>query len=272
MEKDLGILDLSLAKRLLDEMADHLPVTLVPFFRGEPLMHPDWLEILQYAKQKGVGPIQFTTNATRMTKDVAQAILELQLDFISFSLDTVDPKLYEKTRVGADYTTVRDNILYLLDLKSIRGVSLPEIQVSAVDTPLHHEKLNDFVSYWRPKVDRVRIYVEHSTDGHPGSIDLVLPSFSSRLSCHKLFSDMVIYWNGDVALCNHDWNRIGENRIGNVGIQTIAEIWNSKQYNRLRKQHQDGDLDNVYPCNFCDHWKMYYLEEGYLGKIFIKDS
>jgi|MTBAKSStandDraft_1061840.scaffolds.fasta_scaffold06609_5 radical SAM protein with 4Fe4S-binding SPASM domain len=272
MEKNLGLLDLSLAKRLLDEMAYHLPVILVPFFRGEPLMHPDWFEILQYAKGKGVGPIQLTTNGTCMTKDIAQCILDLQVDFISFSLDTIDPELYERTRLGANYEKVRDNILYLLELKSFIGSRLPEVQVSAVDTQQHHDKLDDFVAFWRPIVDRVRVYIEHSTDGHPGSILADSLSPIRRQPCHKLFGDMVIYWNGDVALCNHDWNRVSEDRIGNVCSQTIAEVWNSKRYNLLRAQHQDGNLDKVYPCDHCDHWKMYYSKKGFLGELYTKGS
>lgn len=263
-------MNLLLAKKLIDEMSEHLPVALVPFFRGEPLMHPDWYEVLAYAKKKGVGPIQITTNATRMNKEVAQAIIDLQLEFISFSLDTIDQELYQQTRRGADYDTVRDNILYLLELKRKDGRVFPEIQVSAVDTPLHHDKLDDFVAYWQQKVDRVRIYIEHSQDGHPGSITAPLPSFESRLPCHKLFTDIVIYWDGDVALCNHDWNRVGSDSLGSVMTQGIFEVWNSQKYNMLRSKHKEGDVLDIYPCNYCDHWKMYYIEDGFLGKIFSR--
>lgn len=268
MEKNLGSMDLSLAKRLLDEISGHLPVSLVPFFRGEPLLHPDWYEILRYAKMQGIGPLQFTTNATLMDKDVARALIDLQLDFISFSLDTVDPDLYEQTRRGSDYNIVHDNILYLLQLKYKHCCCFPEVQISAVDTPLHHAKLDDFVSYWRPKVDRVRIYIEHSQDGNPGSIALPLPEFERRLPCYKLFTDMVIYWNGEVSLCNHDWNRLGSDRLGDVNKQTIAEVWCSEKYNELRSLHQAGNVQNIHPCTFCDHWKMYYIEDGFLGKIY----
>ena len=52
MSKNQGNMEVSMAKRLLDEMADHLPVILVPFFRGEPLLHPRYAEIIKYAKKK----------------------------------------------------------------------------------------------------------------------------------------------------------------------------------------------------------------------------
>lgn len=261
-------MDTGLAKTLIEEMARNLPVTLVPFFRGEPLLHPDWKEIIAYAKAKGVGPIQITTNATLMDRQIAETILDLELDFISFSLDSIYPDIYEKNRRGAKYNQVLSNILRLLELKAKRGCRLPEVQVSAVDTPQHHLGLDSFVSFWQDKVDRVRIYIEHSQDGHPGSIAAPLPQFDYRQPCHKVFTDMVVYWDGTVAVCNHDWTREKSHFIGNVREGGIAANWQSKRYQDLRIFHKKGQLNDEPPCDFCDHWKMYYLPDGYLGKIY----
>jgi radical SAM protein with 4Fe4S-binding SPASM domain len=267
MEQHQGFLETDLAKRLLDEMAENAPVTLVPFFRGESLLHPDWVEILSYAKERDIGPLQFTTNATLMDRKAAEAILDLELDFISFSMDTIDPVLYQRTRRGANYQHVLQNILLLLELKERKGLSLPEVQISAVNTPSYQGGMDAFIAFWRPKVDRVRVYVEHSQDGHPGSIAEPLPSFERRLPCHKLVTDMVIYWDGEVALCNHDWSRGVNHRIGNVKDAGIGPVWRSDRYQRIRSAHEEGHADEP-PCNFCDHWKMYYVPEGYLGKVY----
>ena len=267
MEKHQGFLDLDLAKELIREMADHLPVTLVPFFRGEPLLHPDWKEILSYAKRKGIGPIQFTTNATLMDREAAATILDLELDFISFSMDTIDPELYMQTRRGANYESILKNLSFLLELKERRGLKLPEVQISAVDTPLYRRGMDAFVEFWRPKVDRVRIYVEHSQDGHPGSIASPLPVFDTRMPCHKVFGDMIVYWDGEAAICNHDWNRDDDHCIGNVKGEGIANVWQSRRYRIIRGAHRKGKVRSLAPCDFCDHWKMYYLPEGYLGEI-----
>ena len=42
-------------KRLVDEAAEHLPVTLVPFFRGESLINQELVSLLAYAKKEGPG-------------------------------------------------------------------------------------------------------------------------------------------------------------------------------------------------------------------------
>lgn len=267
-----GNMDVKMAKGLIDEMTDKLPVTLVPFFRGEPLLHPDWIEIILYAKKKGLGPIQFTTNAALMDQKASEAIIDAGIDFISFSMDTIDPILYERTRRGAVYEKVLRNILCLLDLREKRGSRFPEIQVSAVETSLHRKGMDAFVDFWRSRVDKVRVYVEHSVDGHPGSIPQELPTIETRLPCKKVFEEMVIYWNGEVALCNHDWMRSSLEHIGTVSRENIFWIWKNSRYAEIRKSHLTGNVLGIPPCDHCDHWQMFYLPSRFLGKCYEGDK
>lgn len=268
MEKRRGDMDVQLACRLIDEMAEQAPVQVVPFFRGETLLHPHWRDILAYMKNKDVGPIQFTTNATLLTPEAAAAILDLDLDFISFSMDTTDPELYNSTRKGADFHSCMNNVLEFIEQRNRRGSRI-RIQVSAVETARHKPSIDQFVAYWRERVDRVRIYAEHSTNGKPGSIDQPMPFFDKRLPCKKLFTDMVVYWNGEIAVCNHDWTRLTTGqRIANVTKSSLATAWKSTPYTALRRHHAHGDFPETGVCEGCDHWKMYYLESGLLGRVY----
>lgn len=268
MNKNLGFMPQSLAKKLIDEMAVNLPVTLVPFFRGESLLHPNWHEIIHYAKQKGLGPVQLTSNATKLNLETAEKILDLEIDFISFSLDTTDSKLYESTRRGGNYEMVLNNILNFLELREKKNTRLPEVQISSVETLHHKAGIDAFVKFWQPKADRVRIYIEHSTTEHPGAIATPLPHFLKRLPCHKPFTDIIVLWDGDIALCNHDWTRTDNEFIGNVTNTDIANIWHSDRYQQIRTLHHNSTVDAETLCKHCDHWKMYYLEDGFLGHLY----
>jgi pyruvate-formate lyase-activating enzyme len=270
MEKERGFLDFDLACDLVREMAGHAPVTVVPFFRGESLLHPRWYDILKLIQDLNVGEIQFTTNASLLDRENSERVLDLGLSFISFSLDTLDPSLYEATRRGSNFNMVKHNVLEFLNLRDKLGVDT-RVQVSAVETPLHRPGMDEFVGFWREHVDRVRVYTEHSSDGHPGSIDGPLPEFERRLPCHKPFTDMVVYWNGRAACCNHDWTRqVDGTPLGDVAESGIAGVWQGEPYARLRASHQCGGLDGVAPCDGCDHWKMYYMDAGYLGRTYEK--
>ncbi len=272
MTSKQGAMAMVLAKRLIDEMADHLPVSLVPFFRGEPLLNPHWDDILKYAKEKGIGPIQLTSNGTLLDIETAEKIIDLEIDFLSISLDTVDSDLYENTRRGANYSEVIGNIIQFLKLKEKRGVKYPEVQVSAVETEELKGGMKDFIRFWQTKVDRVRIYVEHSKDNKPGTIATPLPDFPQRLPCHKVFNDIVILWDGNIALCNHDWTREKEQVVGNVLDNSILEIWHSAKYKKIRNMHNDDVFVGEHLCENCDHWKMFYLSDGYLGRLYTRET
>ena len=168
--QNLGFMQTKLFEKCIDEMAGNLPLTLVPFFRGESLLHPEFINLIRYAKQKMIEPIQLATNAVLLDEKMSIDILESGLDFISFSI-ALNKKQYENSRGGAKYIKVTENVERFIELRKSRGKSLPEIQVSAVDLETKCVEKGKFVKYWLEKVDRVRIYVEHSNDGKLGSLD-----------------------------------------------------------------------------------------------------
>ena len=49
--------------------------------------------------------------------------------------------------------------------------------------------------------------------------------FDNRMPCRKVFTDMIIYWDGKLALCNYDWDE--QRNIGNVNEMSLQEAWNS---------------------------------------------
>ena len=64
------------------------------------------------------------------------------------------------------------------------------------------------------------------------------------------FYEILIYDDGTVGRCNHDWK--GE-PMGDIKTKTIKEIWNNENYKNLRNQHIYMSIkDNV--CKNCDSW------------------
>jgi sulfatase maturation enzyme AslB (radical SAM superfamily) len=261
-----GLMDPELFRRIVDQAAEHLPVGLVPFFRGEPLLHPQLLPLLDYAKRRGLGPIQLVTNGMLLTAEVARGLLDLGLDFISFSLDTVIPSEYARIRQGGDFSTVMANVARFLDLRGRHGYAT-EVQVSATRTGLNQESISQFIAYWQCRADRTRIYYEHSGDGHTGSLDCPeVPQDMERRPCHKLFSDMVVYFDGGAALCNHDWYRAPA--LGDLNHATVQEVWLGAAYQELRRQHLHPQELGDATCRHCDHWKISYLDKPMVGELY----
>ena len=235
-----GFMDMGLYRKLLDEIAEHPGVSLFLFRRGESLLHKKLPEMLIYARDK-VREIILTSNATLMPPRVATVMAET-VDFIHFSLAV--PSKYAEHR-GGDYAITRRNIEYFLGINK-----RARTQVSMVATPdTTGADKEFFIQLWKDKVDRIRIYEQHSQDGRFGGLEA--RKVIQRQPCCKPFTDMVILWNGHVARCNHDWDGPA---MGDARKAGIAEIWRSLTYKDLRDQHLSLDITDAV-CRGCDSWQ-----------------
>ncbi|MDD5660332.1 MAG: radical SAM protein [Candidatus Omnitrophica bacterium] len=243
-----GFLDLGAFKKIVDESAVYPETVIVLHRRGESLLHPNFIEICEYIRGK-FKEIQLATNATLLDEGKNRAIID-SIHFISFSIDV--PSVFNKTRIPAKYSDVQKRILHFLDMNGGRV----KTQVSMVKTEITpNENLQIFKKLWRKKVDRVRIYEEHSKDGRFGSLKC---NRGRRLPCVMPFYELLICSDGKVRRCNHDWDGFA---MGDVNKNSLKEIWNSSIYAELRKQHSCMNIyDEV--CRNCDSW---YAEIGNQG-------
>jgi radical SAM protein with 4Fe4S-binding SPASM domain len=262
---NLGFMDSSLFMNIVDEMSEYGIKTLVPFFRGESLLHRDFINLIDYAKSKGM-TIQLATNGTLMTKEFARAIVKLKLDFISFSVDSINPEDYAHMRRGSDFTRLIEGIENLLEERLSQKCEVPEVQISAVDTGMGNNVKQEFVSFWIDRVQHVRIYPRHTIDGRFGSLQHEHSNLARRLPCHKPFTEMVVYWDGRAAVCNHDWNSTEE--LGNVAVNGLKGVWNSNGYRNLRDRHLMNSFNKNEVCTNCDHWAQYYAENSLVGELY----
>lgn len=264
---DIGYMEDKLFYKIIDEMAEHLPIKLVPFFRGEPLMHPHIIAFIEYAKRKEIGPIQLASNALLLDEKMQDALIETGIDYISFSLDTLDPQIYKCSRLLGDLNVSSQNVesmgLKCKERKK-KGLSAPTIQVSTINIEEYIPGQKAFIERWLPYVDVVRVYEQHDEKGRlvDPKIRAKLDLLSERKPCRKVFTDMIIYWDGRLALCNYDWDEHRD--IGNVGTMSLKEAWNSEEYEAVRNMHRCGQFDDGI-CAGCHHWKIDYTEGGFIG-------
>jgi len=274
-EMDLGYMPAELFRKITDEAAQHLPVCLVMFLRGESLLHPELVDFIKTIKQKGFAPVQLASNGLLLDDAMGEKLIASGLDFISFSLDTNNDELYKKSRKNGDLAVSRQNVINFSQKcaeKRKQGIKTPEIQVSTVDIEEYRAEQEEFIRFWLQYADRVRVYAEHSSDGSFGSIsrELLKPGKDERKPCKKVYSDIIIYWDGKTALCNHDWdNRL---RLGNVNEQSIQEIWNSQEYEKVRRMHETACFSDDIVCKNCDHWQVYYTQEQFLGRLYTPET
>ena len=226
MTYPLGDMNPELFSKIITELPEN--TVIVPFFRGEPTLHPQFAEYMQQLGK--FKTVQLATNGDYLNKTNQKAILN-NASFLSISLH--DFRLPNRTN-------------YLPFLYDCLGKGL-ETQVSILETSLKDSQVKHFKRMWLKHVNRVRIYKEHSKNGF-GSMNIK----ATNQPCNKPFEDMIVYWDGKVGLCNHDWNGLSIPAYMNLNDYTVKEVWNSMHYDDVRVRHVQGERRFVPTCRDCD--------------------
>ena len=155
--------------KIVDEMAAHPWSILNLGTDGEPLLHPRFVDMMRYARERGISPINLTTNGTLLTESLAEVLLADNLvDVINVSVDALSREKYDHIR-GWGHDRVYENMERLIALRNATAAPT-RIQVNIINQPEVRDELDDFVRFWEPKVDQVlvRIYYDatHVTRRH----------------------------------------------------------------------------------------------------------
>lgn len=119
---------------LLKDIEDLLPYTkLLRLSCGyEPLMSPHFVDILKMLAKYKIPNLELVSNATLLTPDKAEAIIQYGVTNLLFSLDTPDKATYEYIRRGADFEKVVNNIRWLKSRKLALHSRTPSLTLIAV--------------------------------------------------------------------------------------------------------------------------------------------
>lgn len=101
MKRPPGYMDTSLAKRIINEIRENGVAEKITFHvMGEPTLHPDFFDILSYAREKGM-KVGLTTNGGSLSGKVGKHLLDYDLHQVDISLQTPDERSFElrKARV-----------------------------------------------------------------------------------------------------------------------------------------------------------------------------
>jgi len=93
------------ARRVIDELHD-LQVFYVNIGGGEPMIRPDFFELVEHAVERRVG-VKFSTNGTRMTPAAAERVAAMDYVDVQISIDGVDAETNDRVRGPGSYAAAR---------------------------------------------------------------------------------------------------------------------------------------------------------------------
>jgi MoaA/NifB/PqqE/SkfB family radical SAM enzyme len=126
VNKLVGAMPLAMFARLVDDLPGLRRLTLQGL--GEPLLAPDLLKMITYAKDRGI-EVGFNSNATLLNARRAGELVDAGLDWLHVSLDGADAEVFEAIRDGASFDTVVTNLTGLVAAKRAARSDTPWIRV-----------------------------------------------------------------------------------------------------------------------------------------------
>lgn len=226
------------------------------------MLHPRLVDMVGYAKEKGIIEVMFNTNATLLTEEKSRAFIQAGLDKIICSIDGYTKKVYEKIRVGAKFEKVLSNVKTLQKLKKEVGSKKPIVRVQMVDTPWNHHQIKGYLKFWGKIADQVGI--EEMQDWRPdkNAPDTPTPDFC----CPQLWQRLVVLWDGTIVPCCGDhYQRMV---LGDANKDKISEIWLGDKMNKLRELHMKGEAHKIEICKTCeDRIRVLYGKGKYRVKL-----
>lgn len=245
---------------------------------GEPLLHPELINLIEYTKKLG-SRLWLNTNGTLLgphtpkTQRNLERLLECETDLIEFSVDAGDAQTYSHTRPprrgeGSPQRwerlvrAIRYGLEYRQKIKSktriVCSIIMDEIMRGKIDAALEFW-LNDV------GVDEV-IKRKYLTWDQNTTLDFTKafdPVLYSRIyeddfeipPCVWPFERMNVDTLGRISLCGQDISFTTSGQFPNLNHSTIKEIWQGETFRQYRQMHLSGKGDQIAPCCNCSAWK-----------------
>lgn len=256
------MMPLSLFEKIVDDLSafpDKLKVLGI-VGNGEPLLNPDFTQMVRYAKDRGVAYlIETNTNGSKLNPELNQSIIDSGLDRIRISVEAVDADGYwEIAGAKIDFEEFIANIKDLHE-RSIQAGGCCEVYIKTVDAAVETaEKEERFYRLFEGVCDK--IFIDHviplwsGWDGINGRFDIQNAGVhGQRLQpvrvCPYPFYSLCVAPDGIVILCCADWKR--ELIIGDLKKQTMTEIWNGEKLTAFWTGMLSGRKDQYSMCRTC---------------------
>lgn len=259
-----GKIALPLFKKIIDETQSHL-VYLTFYFQGEPYLHPDFLEMVQYANQHRVYTAT-STNAHFLSEELARKTVESGLSRLIISIDGATQETYSAYRKEGKLNEVIEGTQRLVKWKKELKSKTPYLIFQfLVVKPNEHETEEIRTLGRELGVDEVRFKTAQIYDYEDGSPLIPTIDKYSRYKqgangkwslknameneCWKMWHSSVVTWDGRMVPCCFD--KDATHSMGNVGERPLADIWSGAAYQRFRQAlfHSRKDIDICKNCS-----------------------
>jgi radical SAM protein with 4Fe4S-binding SPASM domain len=203
---------------------------------GEPTMNPNFIELVKIFRETlPNNQLMMTSNGGGLLKDTKERVAAL----FAAGLNILALDDYKRVAI---VPKVRERLP--------DGIVLKDYPKDGLDWSPHRR---------RPKSTKMIIVIQDLADGAGGTHSTITnhcgcgsPPNNKAVGkrCAKPFRELGVRWNGDIAGCCNDFR--GVFKVGNCAKTSLAELWQSKYLQAMRKKMFAGQRD-FGACRGCDY-------------------
>ena len=245
MKREIGYMTKETMERISREAAAHRAAIRHGGF-GEPLMHPEIVDLIAINKKQGALTTIFT-NCNLLTEEMVRRFVDLGLDEIRFSSSGISPEEHNAIRRNSDYHADFERKLEMAhNVREKMNAQRPflTLYTNVIDYGTENFKSNidNYQKRYMSFADKIDI--DLTMFSRVKELDQVQHLYQQQSvheehkPCVTLFLKVIVHWNGDVFGCDCAYNHEPDFYLGNLGQKgySIEEGYRSEKMRDLRAQ------------------------------------
>lgn len=266
---------------------------------GDAFLNKDYLKMIKYLKEKDI-PVFLVDSFDLINEEIAEKLVNMDVDGIWVSMDGATKETYEKIKVGCNFEKSLNNLKNLLEIKKEKGTPIPEICFRYIITTLNINEMPQFVElisslgdkkilgdasrvefvgllkfdeieeYYVPEVPD-QLMEETLEKGEELGVDV---SFSHPgddlppIEHCTAWMEPYIMMGGYVLPCcavlmSNKRPFLRKHSFGNVFEESFKDIWYSERYEKFRQMVPDPEEQVPILCKGCRAYETSHREKCY---------
>ncbi len=257
-----GVMSMDLFRKVIDNYVDlgGRVLSLTPTV-GDPLVDPDCLARIRYARSRQITSIAMYSNMISLEHVGAKALANSGITSLTVSVSGFDEEMYKRVYRSQMYKQVYANIQRFAKANLAAGSPVDFGVQMRVDRPLSevvnypdHVALAALIGSDKIGIKlRYDDWSGHITPNQLSGTMKIRTAIPPRISpCSELYSGPMVYWDGSVGACGCRDLNASELIIGNINDSHLGDIWFGENIRKLRDEFMTPSIKSI--CSTCKHY------------------
>lgn len=239
-------------ERLLREFATYDDHRLIIAGHGDPLLHPQFADILAIVKSAGVTTTAVVTPLVELPDASLDALLDHGVDLLEVSADAYTPETYTRLHGADHHARVLANIDRIQAAREARQCPQPIVAPSIIRCAATLHEIEPFYDYWIRQTGWAIVRGYNDYGGRLAADTLLTLDSPIRRPCRQLDGRLFLAADGAVAQCPQDI--AAAHPLGDWRQQSLADIWAGRALAKLRALHHHENWSEAPLCASCTEW------------------